>query len=128
MLALTKNEAMPRPTPNCFLNASLRRSRSAMTAVMSTSLNVVSIAAVLLRLDQAPRDRLAPLRHADALFGAIADSCRCDRPGARRCDLASLVGAIVLRAVGASLSLVGAVGAIAFWTSCFITRPAAPEP
>ncbi len=39
---------------------------------MSTSLKVVSIAAVLLRLDQPPRDRRAALRHAHALFGAIA--------------------------------------------------------
>ena len=39
---------------------------------MSTSLNVVSIAAVLLRFDEPASDRGAPLRHADALFGAIA--------------------------------------------------------
>jgi hypothetical protein len=45
MAALTKNDATPRPTPNCALNASLCRSRSAMTADMSTSLKVVSIAA-----------------------------------------------------------------------------------
>ena len=128
MLAFTKNDAMPRPTPYCFLNASLRRSRSAMTAVMSTSLNVVSIAAVLLRLDQTPGDRLAPLGHAHALFGAVAGCRRCDRLGAvgaasllaGRCELVTRVGATRW------LACVG--GAMALWTSCFITRPPVPEP
>ena len=70
--ALTKNDAMPRPTPCRSLNACLWRSRSAMTADMSTSLKVVSIAAVLCASTRRLRDRRAALRHADALFGAVA--------------------------------------------------------
>ena len=54
------------------LNVCLWRSRSAMTAVMSTSLNVVEHRGRALRLDEAPRDRGAALRHADALLGAIS--------------------------------------------------------
>ena len=74
---------MPRPTPCCFLNASLCRSRSAITAVMSTSLKVVSIAAVLLRLDQA-------LARSSRGASTCARALRCGR---RRRGGASATGA-----------------------------------
>ena len=90
---------MPRPTPNSFLNDSFRRSRSAMTADMSTSLKVVSIAAVCCastsrraivwrRLVMRTRSsvRARSVRSLDGLVGATGVTCRCDR-AARRCDL-----------------------------------------
>src|SRR5258707_1232443 len=46
MQALTKNDMKPSRAPCFFSKSSFRRSRSAMTLVMSTSLKVVSMAAV----------------------------------------------------------------------------------
>jgi hypothetical protein len=46
MQALTKNDMKPSRAPCFFSKSSLSRSRSAMTPVMSTSLKVVSMAAV----------------------------------------------------------------------------------
>jgi hypothetical protein len=112
---------MPRPTPNSFLNDSLRRSRSAITADMSTSLKVVSIAAVCCASTsrRAIVWRRFVMRTRSSLRGAIALLV-----GATLL----LVGAIALTLVGATALLVVAGGAIAFCTSCFVTRPAVPEP
>jgi hypothetical protein len=105
----TKNEAIPRPTPNSFLNDSFRRSRSAMTAVMSTSLKVVSIAAVCCastsrraivwrRFDMRTRSSVRALGASLLLVGATL-----------------LLGGAIWSFVGATGLLVGAaVGVIAF--------------
>ena len=73
--AFTKNEAMPRPTPCFFLNASLRRSRSAITARHVDLVERREHGGGALRLDEPARDRGAPLGHAHALFA-------CGRRGA----------------------------------------------
>src|SRR4030095_2867490 len=130
---LTKKEAMPRPTPNSFLKDSLRRSRNAMTADMSTSLKVVSIAAVccastsrramvwrrlVMRTRSSVRDPGA-MALVGVILGGIVGATFDALAGAT----VLVAGAIELRvgalapSVGATLSRVGAGGSIAFLTS-----------
>src|SRR5262245_10313677 len=94
---------MPRPTPNSFLNDSFLRSRSSMTADMSTSLKVVNIAAVCCASTSRRvivwRRLLLRTRSSEREVGAVALLV-----GA----VALLVGAVVLL-VGAVVWLVGAV-------------------
>src|SRR5688572_17834413 len=117
MLAFTKNDAMPRPTPKSFLNDSLRRSRRAMIAVMSASLNVVSIAAVCCastsrramvwrRLVMRTRSSV----RSPIFVGAILASRGAIAPPLVGAILASRAGAIFSSLVGATLLLVGAIG------------------
>jgi hypothetical protein len=127
MLALTKNDAMPRLLPYCFLNASLRRSRSAMTAVMSISLKVVSIAAVRCastrrraivarRLDmRSRRSRRSPVDRRDAGGAPVGATFGC-------------AGAPLDVGAGAERGGAASGRPMAPCTSCFITRPADPEP
>ena len=63
---------MPRPTPCRSLNACLWRSRSAITARHVDFVEGREHRRGALRLDEPLGDRRAPLRHADALFGAVA--------------------------------------------------------
>src|SRR5438477_126429 len=73
MQALTKNDMKPSRAPCFFSKSSLSRSRSAMTLVMSTSLKVVSMAAVFC----ASFRRLAMVRRSRGRF------CRGSAGGAR---------------------------------------------
>ncbi len=119
MLAFTKKEAIPSPTPCCCLNASLRRSRSAIIALMSISLNVVSIAALCC----ASTSRRAMV--------ARRFDIRCR--SSRRSPVRAALAAAGFRegpgcATGAGAGAGFAAGTMAFSTSCFITRPAAPDP
>ena len=61
----------PSFTPWRFSKASLYWLRSAITALMSTSLKVVSMAAVVLRLLQAPGDGLAQAGHPHPLLALL---------------------------------------------------------
>ncbi len=117
---------MPSPTPNSFLNDSLRRSRSAMICVMSASLNVVSIAAVCWASTR--RRAMVCRRFVIRTRSSLRSPGRVGAMG-----LAG-VGAIFASRVGSPRwSSAGAAagagdGVIAFLTSCFITRPADPVP
>ena len=107
MQALTKNDMKPSRAPCFFSKSSLSRSRRAMTAVMSTSLKVVSMAAVfcasLRRLAMVRRSRVMRTRSSRSArdrgpagaagFAAGALAAGIDR---KRCQHVGLGGAAVL--------------------------------
>ena len=108
------------------LNASLRRSRSAITAVMSTSLKVVSIAAVRCASTRRRAMVARRLRHAHALLAARIAGLRGGRwrePGRTRRALQVWTPARLARPWARR-----AARRWPFCTSCFITRPARPCP
>ncbi len=120
MLALTKNDAIPRPTPCVFLNCSLRRSRSAMRALMSISLNVVSIAAVCCAVT---RLRAMVRRRFDI---RSRTSTRSPLVAIGRAVIGAGGAAAAEAAGGPAVAGAGWACARKLWTSCFTTRPASP--
>ncbi len=112
MQALTKKPMKPRRTPCFFSKLSLYSARSAMTWLMSTSLKVVSWAAVFCDSFSRSAMVLRSPAHRDALF-AVGARARAgvDRRGCR-----------------AGRGTLGGAGFERLSTSPFSTRPSRPVP
>ena len=109
MAALTKNDAMPRPTPCCFGERFLPPLAQAHDRAHVHFVEGGEHGGVVLRLDQAARDGGAALGHAHAVFGSAQEACRC-LGRCRRCLQVPRVPEVP-------------TGAFARRTSFFITRP-----
>ena len=108
MQALTKNDMKPSRAPCFFSKSSFSRSRSAITLVMSTSLKVVSMAAVFC----ASLRRLAMVRRSRVMRTRSSRSAR-ERGPAGTAGLAA-------GAVGAGIDERAAI------TSALVARPSLP--
>ena len=109
MQAFTKNDMKPSRAPCFFSKSSFTRSRNAITLVMSTSLKVVSMAAVFC----ASLRRLAMVRRSRVIFTRSSRS-------ARRRGPAGTTGF----AAGAAAEPIDESAAI---TSALVARPSLPE-
>jgi hypothetical protein len=111
MVALVKNDIKPRLTPLRSLKLSLRRLRTSMTALMSISLKVVSIAAVC---------------WASTSRRAIVWRRRDIRTRSSRSAAGAAGAGVAACAAGRAAGAGG--GSRCLTTSSFVTRPPGPDP
>ncbi len=122
--AFTKNDMKPSFTPCSFSNLSLYLLRRSITGAMLTSLNVVRMALVLLRLEQTLGDARAQARHRHALLRAVLQPLVEPMPAPSR--PAATAGGLRCGSAGRRGGL--AAGAPAASTSPLVMRPSRPVP